>query len=102
VRRKPSSLSIHLAGKDFFTAEEAAVYCGISLKRWRKDVEPNIQPGRFMGQTIYSREDLKDYIQRTGEGKKGVPWEPNWAGLDALPARRKSAKTDDSAPSKRK
>jgi hypothetical protein len=91
MRRKGSSdLLIDLAGKDFFTAEEAAVYCGISLDRWRKAVEPHIRPGRFMGQTIYSREKLKAYVERVTEWKKGVPWEPNWAALDELPSRKKS------------
>lgn len=102
MRRKGSDLLIDLAGKDFFTAEEAAVYCGISLDRWRKVVEPHIRPGQFMGQTIFRREDVKRYIEDETKWQSGLPWEPNWAALNERPASGKAAKNGAAARRKGK
>ena len=53
-----------LRGKEYFSTEEAAHYCCVSLrqfKRHREDYE--LFPIRFMGKTLFRREDCKHAIE---------------------------------------
>lgn len=53
-----------LAGKDYFTAQEAASYCCVSFSQFRaKSVEMGILPFKFMGKLVYRRSDLQRAIE---------------------------------------
>lgn len=59
----------NLAGKDWFTEEEAAYYCGVSVRQFQGHYEElGIRPRRFMGRKLYSREELSTVISRSN------PW----------------------------
>lgn len=55
---------INLLGKDYFTQEEAAHYCGMSLRQFQK-VSPGhgIKPAAFGGKLLYRRTDLQRAIE---------------------------------------
>jgi hypothetical protein len=53
----------NIAGKDWFTEDEAAHYCGVSLRQFRAHYEElGISPRRFMGKKLYAREELSSII----------------------------------------
>jgi excisionase family DNA binding protein len=54
---------INLAGKDYFTAEEAAEYAGMFYAKWRSIVLPRFPPGLFLGKAIYRRRDVQRFIE---------------------------------------
>jgi len=63
---------IHLSGKDWFTEQEAATYCGLSLSQFRSEYRHhNIHPRRFGGKKLYSRADLYAAIAAAPE------WQPS-------------------------
>lgn len=70
----------NLAGKDWFTEQEAAFYCCVSASQFAQHYEElGITPRRFMGRKLYSREELSAVISRSnpwneaGEGSGEAP-----------------------------
>ncbi|NID06832.1 hypothetical protein HBF26_18240 [Luteibacter jiangsuensis] len=58
--------SLNIAGKDWFTEEEAAFYCGVSLRQFQTHYgELGIQPRRFMGRKLFARDELSAVIERS-------------------------------------
>jgi hypothetical protein len=57
-----------LAGKDYFTQEEAAFYCCVSLRKFR-EVAPisAIHPTKFGGKLVYRRIDCVRALEREFE-----------------------------------
>ncbi|WP_448098142.1 hypothetical protein [Luteibacter yeojuensis] len=57
---------LNLAGKDWFTEDEAAHYCGVSISQFKAHYEElGISPRRFMGKKLYAREELSSVISRS-------------------------------------
>jgi hypothetical protein len=57
---------LNLLGKDYFTEQEAAHYCCVSLSQFRKRMtEFSIVPGVFMGKKVYRRADLSKAMERS-------------------------------------
>lgn len=48
-----------LAGKDYFTVEEAADYAGISYSHWRARIQREFPPGEFYGKLLYRKADVE-------------------------------------------
>ena len=58
-----------IAGKDYFTPEEAAHYCCVSPSQFRaKKDQYHILPFTFMGKLVYRKSDLQRIIE--GEAQK--------------------------------
>jgi hypothetical protein len=58
--------SYDLAGKDYFTASEAAHYCCVSLSHFRENIRNSgLPPGKLWGKYIYRRSDLRRLIEET-------------------------------------
>lgn len=51
-----------LAGKDYFTVDEAADYSGVSVSHWRSKIQPQFPPGLFFGKQIYRRRDVEAHF----------------------------------------
>lgn len=50
---------LNLAGKDWLTVEEAAAYCGVSLRQFKGNaLAYGLQARRFMGRKLYAKADL--------------------------------------------
>jgi len=85
------SKEFNLAGKDWFTEQEAAFYCCVSASQFAHHYEElGITPRRFMGRKLYSREELSAIISRSN------PWHTRTAAdrqslLDAIERGRKEA-----------
>lgn len=63
---------IRLEGKDWFTEQEAAAYCGVALSTFREGYrELGIRPRRTFGRKLYSRADLYEAIASSPE------WQPS-------------------------
>jgi hypothetical protein len=63
---------IRLEGKDWFTEDEAAVYCGVALSTFREGYRAlGIVPKRVFGRKLYSRSDLYQAIASSPE------WQPS-------------------------
>lgn len=63
------SKEFNLAGKDWFTEQEAAFYCCVSASQFAHHYEElGITPRKFMGRKLYSREELSTVISRSN------PW----------------------------
>jgi hypothetical protein len=61
---------LRLEGKDWLTEPEAAMYCGVSLRKFQMDAPLlAIKPRRFMGKKLYSKNELFDLIE------KSQPWQ---------------------------
>lgn len=54
---------MNLAGKDYFTVQEAAQYAGIPVAVWRAAVQRDLRPGIFCGVAIYRRDDVRRFIE---------------------------------------
>lgn len=55
----PKKSELNLSGKDWFTVEEAAHYCGVSDTQFRKHaLDYGLQPRRFMGKQLYEKAAL--------------------------------------------
>lgn len=59
---------LSLAGKDYFTVEEAAEYAGLSYSHWRRSVRPVFEPAEFFGKHIYRRCDVDRFIALKASG----------------------------------
>ena|ERR1700754_4905050 len=67
-----------LAGKDWFTEDEAAHYCGVSLRQFQTHyLSLGIAPRRFMGKKLFAREELHAVISRSD------PWHATDDALDS-------------------
>lgn len=65
----PMTDEFNIAGKDWFTEQEAAFYCCVSASQFAHHYEElGITPRRFMGKKLYAREELSAVISRSN------PW----------------------------
>lgn len=56
---------LNLLGKDYFTADEAAHYCGVSAKQFcDKAWRYGIFPARFMSKSLYRKIDIQRAIEQ--------------------------------------
>lgn len=56
--------NIDLSGLDYFTEAEAAYYCRVSVKTFRRHrAEYGIEPARRFGRNMYARSDLSRAMQ---------------------------------------
>lgn len=56
----------NIAGKDWFKEDEAAHYCGVSLRQFQTHYQSlGIAPKRFMGRKLFAREELYTAISRS-------------------------------------
>jgi hypothetical protein len=69
------SKSLILAGKDYFTVEEAADYAGISYSHWRAKVQGAFPPGTFYGKLLYRRADVQRFIEQHARWPQSIPGE---------------------------
>ena len=59
---------INLLGKDYFTEKEAAHYCGVCDRHFRRESMKNgIFPIRHMGKKLYRRVDLQRSIENAAK-----------------------------------
>src|SRR4249919_4067627 len=66
------SAKIRLEGKDWFTENEAAAYCGVVLSTFRAGYRAlGLQPKRVLGKKLYSRASLYAAIDACPE------WQPS-------------------------
>jgi hypothetical protein len=57
---------VSLAGKDYLTIPDAAEYCGVSERQFRKKApDMGLVPLEGMGKLIYRKTDLKHALERT-------------------------------------
>lgn len=57
---------LNIAGKDWFTVDEAAHYCGVSLRQFQTHYQSlGVTPRRFMGKKLFAREELYTVISRS-------------------------------------
>ncbi|MDQ0010544.1 hypothetical protein J2T07_002734 [Luteibacter jiangsuensis] len=60
----------NIAGKDWFTVDEAAHYCGVSVSQFKaRESDYGLSARRFMGKKLYERVALYDAIA------KSLPWD---------------------------
>jgi len=70
----------NLAGKDWFTEQEAAFYCCVSASQFAQHYEElGITPRKFMGRKLYSREELSGVISRSN------PWHVTQTPIRTIP-----------------
>lgn len=63
---KVAGKPLNIAGKDWFTEEEAAFYSGVSLRQFQTHYQSlGIAPKRFMGRKLFAREELYTVISRS-------------------------------------
>ena len=77
-----------LAGKDYFTVEQAADYSGICLSHWKARVQPEFPPGVFKGKLLYRRVDVARYVETSVKAFGRIDLFANNAGLlgkDSVP-----------------
>jgi hypothetical protein len=87
---------IRLEGKDWFTEDEAAVYCGVALSTFREGYRAlGIIPKRVFGRKLYSRSDLYQAIASSPEWQPstraatpGISHGPRGASTSADPSAR--------------
>jgi hypothetical protein len=91
-----------LAGRDYFTVEQAADYACISHSHWRARISRKFPPGTFFGKQIYRRTDVERWLearprramQSTGahaaasalSRARALHAVPPWADLQAIAA----------------
>lgn len=64
-KAKLSRQEINLAGKDYYTPEEAAAYCGVSISQFDAHKKQHgLVACSFMGKALYRKTDLKTAIER--------------------------------------
>lgn len=80
---------IRLEGKDWFTEQEAAEYCGVALSTFREGYRDlGIAPKRAFGRKLYSRADLYHAIASSPE------WQPStYAAPHGISPGRRAALT---------
>ena len=62
MKLKPSEMNLQ---KDFLTTAEAAVYCGVSERHFRRKTEETcIASVFFMGKRLFKRRDLQKAIEK--------------------------------------
>ena len=62
MKKRPSDMNLE---KDFLTVAEAAVYCGVSERHFRRKTDENcIASVFFMGKKLFKRKDLTKAIER--------------------------------------
>lgn len=79
---------IRLEGKDWFTEDEAAEYCGVALSTFRAGYRAlGIAPRRAFGRKLYSRADLyaalsacPEWLPSTSADSPGISVGPRMAG----------------------
>jgi hypothetical protein len=70
----------NLAGKDWFTEQEAAFYCCVSASQFAHHYEDlGITPRKFMGRKLYSREELSAVISQSN------PWHVTQMPIRTIP-----------------
>jgi len=68
---------MEIAGKDYLTILEAAHYCGVSERQFRKEAPKyGLIPVLFMGKKVYPKKELrtamdKAWLESTSEGVSG-------------------------------
>jgi hypothetical protein len=56
---------VNLAGRDYLPTPDAAFYCGVSERQFRRHAESEgLFPIKFMGKLVYRKSDLKQAIER--------------------------------------
>lgn len=59
---------LNIAGKDFLTIEEAAHYACVSSSQFRdKAREHGLRPFRWMGKTVYRKDDIRRAMERAAD-----------------------------------
>lgn len=84
---------IRLEGKDWFTEEEAAAYCGVALSTFRAGYHTlGVSPKRAFGRKLYSRADLyaalaacPEWQPSTNAAGPGISAGPRMVGRSANP-----------------
>lgn len=68
---------INLAGKDFFTRDEAAFYACVSLSQFEEHAPLHgILAFRFMGKKVYRRSDIQNAMERAAMAAKALSQRP--------------------------
>lgn len=63
AKKIPNEMNLQ---KDFLTIAEAAVYCGVSERHFRREIAAACTPHSvyFMGKRLFKREDLRHAIEK--------------------------------------
>ena len=70
---------MNLAGKDFFTEDEAAHYACVSKSQFRKlRHQAGILHFSFMGKNVYRRDDIKAALDAAAERQIGTALRPRF------------------------
>lgn len=66
----PEKRDFNLAGKDYFTEEEAAHYACVSYSQFRKCAEQEgLYPVQWMGKRVFRRTDIQRAIERNADAQ---------------------------------
>lgn len=65
---------LNLLGKDYFTREEAAHYCCVSLSKFTEQHRCyGLLPFRFMGRVVFRKADIQQAMENQWERYTGSP-----------------------------
>ncbi|SFR87796.1 hypothetical protein SAMN04487782_1534 [Stenotrophomonas maltophilia] len=70
LRQQLAVLRFDIRGKDWLTVDEAAHYCGVSSRQFRRNaLEIGLVPRNFMGKQLYEKNELYKAIENSGSWK---------------------------------
>lgn len=75
LRQQLAALRFDIRGKDWLTVDEAAHYCGVSSRQFRRNASDlGLVPRNFMGKQLYEKNELYKAIENSGNWKsRGTP-----------------------------
>ena len=75
LRQQLAALRFDIRGKDWLTVDEAAHYCGVSSRQFRRNApELGLVPRNFMGKQLYEKNELYKAIENSSNWKsRGTP-----------------------------
>lgn len=68
LRQQLAALRFDIRGKDWLTVDEAAHYCGVSARHFRRSApDLGLVPRNFMGKQLYEKNELYRSIQNASD-----------------------------------
>ncbi|QDL29612.1 hypothetical protein [Stenotrophomonas maltophilia] len=68
LRQQLAVIRFDIRGKDWLTVDEAAHYCGVSSRQFRRNApDLGLVPRNFMGKQLYEKNELYKSIQNASD-----------------------------------